>query len=327
MVSDNLSSTHDRADGVPLDWFDILERGYKGKNETLRSYYFTELAVLRAFHDGKIGPDEAALAITRPISESPMVVLGTYNDDVLALVPLWTLYTKALDEWPSSRVQDLINLGLAISKVPDNIHQGEATDDNYEPLTWKDLPYFHMAWSDAHWKCPEIILKEEMDGASKHQARDVYVRQQKVEAQLVAAGLLGWHVASRVLYHALKRENAITGQKTLDGGGKEEETKRMMSKERDELGPLDFHIVAEGYWIEYVGDRVYSSLVQKEVEEETRSAESEGQYQLSRPLKRWDYLIDHFQMAATNALDKSTREMAKATIKRMERIREEARAV
>ncbi|SPJ78616.1 uncharacterized protein FTOL_07006 [Fusarium torulosum] len=316
-------------DGLPLYWFDKLERGYKGKNETLRSYYFTELAVLRAFHDGKIGPDEAAPAITRPISESPMLVLGTYNDDVLALVPLWTLYTKALDEWPSSRIQDLINLGLAISKLLDKIHQGEATDDNYEPMTWKDLPYFHMAWSDAHWKCPAYILKEEMDGAAKHQARDVYVRQQKVEAQLVAAGLLGWHVAGRVLYHALKQESAIPGQKTLDEGGEEEEeeTKRIMSKERDEIGPLDFHIVAEDYWIEYVGDRVYSSLVQKELEEETRRSESEGQHQPSQPLKRWEYLIDHFQRAATNALDSSTREMAKATIKRMERIREEARAV
>jgi hypothetical protein len=276
-----------------------------------------------------MGPDEAALAITRPISESPMLVLDTYNDDVLALVPLWTLYTKALDEWPSSRIQDLINLGLAISKVPDKIHQGEATDDNYEPLTWKDLPYFHMAWSDAHWKSPEYILKEEMDGAAKHQARDVYIRQQKVEAQLVAAGLLGWHVADRVLYHALKRENATPEQKALDEAGEEEEdeTKRMMSKDRDELGPLDFHVVAEGYWIECVGDRVYSSLVQEELQEETRRSQSDGQYQPYQPLKRWDYLIDHFQMAATNAVDSSTREMAKATIKRMEKIREEAKAV
>jgi hypothetical protein len=283
---------------------------------------------LRAFYEGRIGPDEAAFSITRPISESPKLVLGTYDDDVLALVPLWTLYTKALDEWPYSRIQDLIDLGLSISKLPDKIHQGEATDENNEPLTWKDLPYFHMAWSDAHWKFPAYILKEEMDGAAKYQARDVYVRQQKVAARLVAAGLLGWHVADPVLYHARKRENAIPGQMTLNEGDEEEEdeVKRMMSKERDELGPLDFHIVAEGYWMEYVGDRVYLSLVEKELEE-TRRSESDNQYQPSRPLKSWDYMIDHFQMAATNALDSSTREMAKAAIKRMERIREEARAV
>ncbi|KAH6963273.1 hypothetical protein DER45DRAFT_640825 [Fusarium avenaceum] len=306
-------------------WFDNLERGYKGKNETLRNYYFAELAVLRAFYDGRVGVDEAAFAITRPISESSKLVLDTYDDDVLALVPLWIMYTKALDEWPYSRIQDLIDLGLSISNLPDKIHQGEATDENNEPLTWKDLPYFHMAWSDAHWKFPEYILKEEMDGAAKYQARDIYIRQQKVAARLVAAGLLGWHVADPVLCRARKRENAIPGQRTLNEGDEEEEEVRMMSKERGELGSLDFHIVAEGYWMKYVGDRVYSSLVEEELEE-TRRSMSDDQYQFSRPLKLWDCMIDHFQMAATNALDGSTREMAKATIKRMERIREEARA-
>ncbi|KIL85916.1 hypothetical protein FAVG1_10885 [Fusarium avenaceum] len=130
---------------VLLDWFDTLDRGYKGKNETLQSYHFVELAVLRAFYDGKVGAYEAVFTITKPISESSKIVLDTYNDDVLALVSLWTLYIKVLDEWPYSRIQDLIDLGLSILKLPDKIHQGEATDEKNEPLTWKNFSYFHKA--------------------------------------------------------------------------------------------------------------------------------------------------------------------------------------
>ncbi|KAM0237035.1 hypothetical protein ACHAP5_009133 [Fusarium lateritium] len=315
---------------MSLDWFDKLESSYKGKNETLRSYYFTELAVLRAFHDGKIGPDEAAFAITRPVSESPLLALGTYDDDVMALVPLWTLYTKALDEWPSSRMQDLINLGLAISKIPDKIHQGEVTDEDDEPLTWKDLPYFHMAWSDAHWKFPEDILKENMGSTARHQACETYVKKQKVEAQLISAGILGWNRALRMLYHVYERENdgrdEHHGQKEKGG----EEGKMIMMEEREELGQEDLNIIAEGYWIEHLGDRLYSSLAQNEPRWEICDSRVREVFDQSRPDKAvnpWDYWMNQFSMAAIKSSDSFTREMAKATIKRMERIRDEANAV
>ncbi|KAM0257623.1 hypothetical protein ACHAPA_011655 [Fusarium lateritium] len=315
------------------DWFDKLESSYKGKNETLRSYYFTELAILRAVHGGKIGPNEAALAITRPISESPILVLGTYSDDLLALVPLWTLYTKALDEWPSSRTQDLIDLGLAISKVPDKIHQGETTDDNYEPLTWKDLPYFHMVWSDAHWEFPEDILKENMESSARHQACEVYIKQQKIEAQLVAAGMLGWNRALRALYHVFEREkddgNEHRGQK-MQNEKDGEEGKMIMMEGGEELRQEDLNIRAEGYWVEYLGDRLYSSLKQNEPRWEICNSPVQEMFDQSRPGKAinpWDYWMDQFYIAATESSDSSTREMAKATVERMERIRDKANAV
>ncbi|KAI1063175.1 hypothetical protein LB507_005537 [Fusarium sp. FIESC RH6] len=180
----------------------------KSKNETLRGYLYTEIDVLKSFHDGELGYDEAAHAITRPASESPVPKLDTYEDEIHVICHLWRLLEDALVEWPSTRTPDLIKLCLAISKVPDKIHKGEATDDDYQPMVWEGLPYFGMVWTDAHWMDPHEILEEQknMDVAARRQARDVYVKQQNAEAQPVMAEILLWRTACWAITYALERE-------------------------------------------------------------------------------------------------------------------------
>ncbi|KAF4429580.1 Conidial development fluffy [Fusarium acutatum] len=289
-------------------WFEEQLTRYNTKNVTLQGYFSKELAALKAFHDGETGPDEAAHAITRPACESPVVKLGGYADELVVVCGLWFLYTNALDEWPSSRTQDLINLGLAISKVPDKIHQGEAIDDDEEPLTWRDHPYFHMEWSDAHWMFPEQILQKGMDIDARREAYDGYIKKQIVEAKLVAAGILPWHRACSAFLHALEQDedsgNANDRQRMRDSADGEGEAKNIIKGEEG-IGQQDFDIVAESYWIEHVGDRLYSSLTLKEPRDKPPkswrldASDNKNQHQVGEPLAKCQLaVVSWFQLAS-----------------------------
>jgi len=314
------------AEGAPPAWFDEQRTRYKSTNDTLLGYLYTEIDVLKSFHDRKLGCDEAAHAITRPICESPVPELGTYEDEIHALCHLWRLYKDALVEWPSTRTQELIKLGVAISKTPDIVHNGEATDDDEQPLTWECLPYFSMVWTDAHWMLPKHILKKKKDIAARRRARDVYIKQQKVEAQLVMAEILGWRTACHAIIYTLEREDGEDenhGQKKRD----ESEPTEMEIKEKGLLEEKDFEIPAAGCWIEHAGEKLYSRLVQDEPRKEPRDWElwdGMRQHQFSQSLDRWDYWMDRFRVAATEFSDDYTREMAGEALERTERIKKEA---
>lgn len=326
MVDTDYYSLIEDANGVPPAWFDEQRNCCKSKHDMLLGCLYKEIDLLKSFHDGELGCDETAYAITRPICESPVPKLGTYEDEIIALCHLWRLYKDALIEWPSARTRDLINLGVAISKVPGKIHNGEATDDDYQPMTWGNLPYFHMVWTDAHWMFPDDILERKKDVSAMRRARYVYIKQQNIEAQLVMAGILAWGTACRAIIYALEREDG-EGEDHGQKKGDKSEPAEMEVKEKGLLDEKDFEIPAAACWIEHAGERLYSRLVEDEPRKEPRDWElwdGMRQHQFSQSLDRWAYWMDRFRLAARECSDEYTRERARVSVERMERIKRDA---
>lgn len=176
-----------RLETIDEEWFSHqitlqAQRHYK-------SVYAAEVSALQDFYNKTTTTEQAAKAITKPISNAAIEETGDYSSAAVALCQLWSLFENALIEWPSSRTPDLIALMVAMSKVEDLIHQGKATDDDEKPLSWERLPFFHMVWSDAFWRTPGQIVRQCTDETSKQHERDVYIKQQDVEARLVAVGI------------------------------------------------------------------------------------------------------------------------------------------
>ena len=173
---------------IDEQWFEAQLKRYE-KN-AYKECYGEEVAALKDFYNGKTNAEQAATAITQPISKSPIQDSGGYSDDAVALHHLWTLFKNALIEWPSSRTPDLVALLSAMTKVTDAIHRGELLDDTDEkPEPWAELPWFRMIWSDAFWRTPGQIARQAEDAASRKHECEVYIKQQDVEARLVATGI------------------------------------------------------------------------------------------------------------------------------------------
>jgi hypothetical protein len=174
---------------VPHQWFEA-QLSRHPKDVVHKICLEAEVAALEDFHDCKTNIDEAAKAITYPISNSSIQDLGGYSDDAIALCHLWNLVINALIEWPSSRTPDLVGLLSAMSKVTDPIHWGQLLNDHDEyQCPWSQLPYLTMYWRDDFWMTPGQISRRVTDAAGRSHARAVHVKQQDVEAQLVAAGI------------------------------------------------------------------------------------------------------------------------------------------
>jgi hypothetical protein len=169
-------------------WFELQLNRYK--HNAYKACYSEEVAALKAFYNSETSIEQAATAITRPISNSSIQDLGGYSDDAVAICQLWNLLRYALIEWPHSRTTDLVALLSAMTKVTDLVHRGELLDDDDKPLLWVDHPFFHMVWSDAFWRTPGQVARQATDARSRVHARNVYIKQQDVEARLVAAGIL-----------------------------------------------------------------------------------------------------------------------------------------
>jgi hypothetical protein len=168
-------------------WFESQLNRYE-KN-AYKACYDEEVAALKAFYSGETSIEQAATAITRPISNSPIQDLGGYSDDAIAICQLWNLFRYALIEWPHSRTADLVALISATTRVAEPIHRGELLDDDEKQLSWAEHPFFHMVWSDAFWRTPGQIARQATDGAARQHEMEVYIKQQDVEARLVAAGI------------------------------------------------------------------------------------------------------------------------------------------
>jgi hypothetical protein len=151
-----------------------------------KACYSQEVVALKDFYHDKTSLELAATAITQPISNSPVQDLGGYSDDAVALGQLWILMKNALIEWPAARTADLVVLLSAMTKITEPIHRGDVLDDDEKPYSWADLPWFHMVWSDAFWRTSGQIARQATDETSKLE-REVYIKQQDVEARLVAA--------------------------------------------------------------------------------------------------------------------------------------------
>lgn len=161
----------DSAKSVSPKWFDeqLTRRVYT--SPFLKGFLDTQVAALEAYHAGVLSPQDAAKRITQPITDAPVPDPGTYSDEISAVVLLWRLLIDALVEWPSSRTRDLIRILAAVSRIPDALHCGQATNDDNEQLVWSDMPYIGLTWYDVTWMQPDEIVRRTPDPEARQQAR------------------------------------------------------------------------------------------------------------------------------------------------------------
>lgn len=299
---------------VPASWFEAQLTRYSTRTDILRDRYLSaEIKALKSLHDGASSATEAAQAIARPISTTPVPSIGTSSDAIVPVTQLWRLFKDALVEWPTNSTQDLVALGVAISELPDHLHRGEALDDDDErkSLVWKDLPYIHMVWRDAHWQRPIDLVEKCKDDEARRHARDVYLKQQDVEAQLVAADLFQYKLAFREvitdLEIARKPEDKGDHNPATDGDFEPLE--------------LDFHIPAAARWIKHNGRGMYVSLVEKELKDLPRNSIPKGARHFERQADRWQFWERRFgDVARDEKADGSTRQEAQAGLDTMKAI-------
>ncbi|KAI1811060.1 hypothetical protein GGS20DRAFT_564788 [Poronia punctata] len=207
--------------------------------------------------------------------------------------------TTALVEWPSSRTQDLVSLLVAITKVPGHIHRGEALDDEGKPRSWRRLPWIEMVWYDAHWMQPGMITRRASDDADRTRRRDIYVKIQNVESQLVAAGLFQWKHAFQYLIRALEKEPGPSDEVEAGNDG-----------EADGQLKLDFHIPAAACWIQHNGKRLYDGLVNDELRGLNKRDIPSVARHFDHPLDRWEFWRNRFMKIRKNESDSFVKEAA-----------------
>lgn len=91
---------------VPTTNYSLVPEGhqvpnYRGESEFVEFFKSTlaeEIAALQAFYLYQTSPDEAAQAISRPISNSSAPNLGDYGPEIVALCNLWDVLVDALIE-------------------------------------------------------------------------------------------------------------------------------------------------------------------------------------------------------------------------------------
>lgn len=299
---------------VPTSWFEAQLSRYDTRSDILRDAYLSpEINALKDFHDGNASPEQAAQAITRPITTSSVPSVGTSSDEIVAVTQLWRLYKDALVEWPSSRTRDLIQLGAAISKSREQLHRGEALNEDdpaKKPLAWEDLPGFGMVWRDAHWQQPiDLVEKCKSDDERKH-ARDVYLKEQDVEAQLVSKDLMQYKLAFRAVITDLE-----VAKKPEERGNHDP------AKDGDfESLELDFHIPAAARWIKHSGQRMYVSIVEKGLKDLDENDIPRGAKHFDKAADRWQYWKQRFEDVLRDAPDDFTKGEAHAAIDTMEAI-------
>ena len=240
---------------VPQAWFDaqVNQQRHNTAHEDLRSFH-DEVRVLRAYHDRELQADTAAVAITRPLTTSPIPKLGGYSDDAIPLCHLWELLVNALVEWPSRRTADLVELLICISKVPGQIHLGEALNDDDNPRSWNSIPFFTMVWSDTHWMRPGMLTRRASTLATRRRQRAIYIKQQDVEARLVSAGLLDRQRAFMYLANALERKPGPDDHLEAENDGL-----------ADGQLKLDFHVPVAAAWIRHNARMLYDDLGDEEL--------------------------------------------------------------
>ena len=280
---------------IPQQWFDDL-----------KCFDKEEVIALQAWHDGKITLEEAARAITRPVVDTPLPELDSYDNRYAALYQLCQLLINALTEWPSARTPELILLLNAISRVSGGVHRGAATDADEMPYSMVNLPYFHPILAENHWEDPSDIVKETTEEATRASRRRLYLKQQDVEAQLIAADiyLLGdckWVI--KYLIHAL--ESKVDPSDEVDPN--------------DPYGPvkLDFHIPAVASWIRHNGRKVYNSLLRDDMMDWKESDIPAAAMQFEQPVQRWLFWEKRLQGVAETGSDEDTRVAATLAVKYM----------
>jgi hypothetical protein len=288
-------------------WFDARKQRPVQKDDPgLRRCLDSEVDALRDFHDGRTDAVEAAHAITRQISTSPSPDLGGYSDQTIAVTTLWSVIIKALMEWPSARIPDLLKLLSEIGKLPDRLHNGEVIGDRGEKLDWSHFPWFAMAWNDgttANLQPGQIYLKCP-DGEPLVMARRIYLKSKDIEAQLVAQNTLG--ISKQMIQNIIR---AL--EKDID-----QSDEQLASSESTGFTQvkLDFQIPAMCSLFKFNRDKIYKEVVQDGLKDWTPRQIPDEAKQFKDGAERWSFWKRRLGELAEGDFDDQVKVAAKATL-------------
>lgn len=266
---------------------------------------------MKAFHDGNMNADEAALSLTHPLSVSSIPASGGYSDDFLAVANLWRVIVAAVMKWPSTRVPDIFRLLYAIARAPDNLHKGEAVDDEGEKLTWAKFPYFGMIWHESMGADmrPGQICRQYSDSTLLALARKLYLKMKDAEAQLVANDVLTMNKAMiQLIIQALEKEIDQSDEQLAP----DEATGSSQVK-------LDFHIPAASYMFKYNAGAVHEQVVTKGLGDWTKRQLPDGARDFQNGAETWSFWRKRLEQLSQGTADDEVKVAAQASLEYMSR--------
>lgn len=297
--------------GVDPAWFEQQkQRSVQSHDPSLRDWLAAQVNALEAFHDARMDFDEAALFMTYPLSVSPVPALGGYSDEILAICNLWRVIIAALIEWPSTRIPEIFTLLGAIAKTPDNIHQGEAVDDEGEKLAWATLPYFGMVWHEstgADFQPGQICRQYSESASGVLQARKLYLKIKEIEAQLVVKHILTMNKAMiRYIIRALEKE--------IDQGDEQLAPNEATGYEQVKL---DFHIPAVSFMFKYNVREVYEQVVTKGLKDWTKRQLPGEAREFKNGAEWWSYWRKRLEELSQGDADDEVKTAARKSLENM----------
>ncbi|KAI4628470.1 hypothetical protein J4E83_003020 [Alternaria metachromatica] len=291
-------------------WFERQkQRPVESHDPSLRDWLATEVDALKAYHDGHITADEAALSMTHPLSTSPVPALGGYADHLLAVDNLWGVIIDALMEWPSTRVPEIFTLLDAIAKAPGKIHKGEALNHVGEQLTWAKFPYFGMAWDESTGADiqPGQICRQYSDATLLALARKSYLKGKDIEAQLVAKHVLKMDEAMiKLIIRALEKE--------IDQSDEQLATDEATAYDQIKL---DFHIPAVSFMLKYNGRKIYDKVVTKGLGDWSRGQIPDEAREFQNGAERWSFWRRRLEELSQGDFDDEVKAAAQASLEYM----------
>jgi hypothetical protein len=295
---------------VDTAWFERRKQSPVQKNDpSLRDWLVKQVDALKAFHDGHMTAEEAALSMTHPVSVSPVPDLGGYCDQILAVCNLWRVFIPALMEWPSARVPDIFTLLDAIGKAPGDPHKGESDDGDGDKLTWAQFPYFGFSWYErtrADFQ-PGQICRRYSDPALLASAQKVYLQLKDMEAQLVAAHVmpLNYRMIHRIIW-ALEKEidRSDEGVAPCEATG-------------DRQIRLDWHIPAVSFMFKYNERALYEKVVTKGLEDWTKGQLAALPRQYQTGAERWSFWKKRLEELSKGDASDEVKAAAEASLEHM----------
>ena len=293
---DRFTLPNEAQHSVNPEWFDAKKQSLVYHDDaSLRDGLTKAADALRAFHDGQMDAEQAALAITHPISTSPVPALGGYSDGILAVCNVWRIIIAALVEWPPARTPDLFALLEAMAKVPDNLHRGEVIGDDGEKLTWSKFPYFAFTWreSTAADLQPGQIYRQCPDAASLASALRLYLRLKDIEAQLVSKHVLGWNKQMiQFIIRALEKDIDDSDEQVASN----EATGYKQVK-------LDFSIPAIAVMFKYNRNEIYDQVVKDGLRDWTQRQMPDEAREFKDGAERWSFWKNRLADLAQDGAD------------------------
>ncbi|KAF2857429.1 hypothetical protein K470DRAFT_260834 [Piedraia hortae CBS 480.64] len=280
-------------------WFDKLKDCCEELPD-LQEWLSQEVDVLKSFYFGEKNTEDAAYAITRPISTNPVPkVEYSYTPQLVALDSLWSIILSTLLACPENRVEDMFNLLDAISKIPDKMHKGEAKNPaNNELLTWKGIPYFGAALHEFYYPEPGVAHDKYKDDPKELESeRRTYLEMQDLTARIIAHGIfLPSYTDIVYIIRCLEQKDDAKDVGEPFFGIK-----------------FDFEIPAMAYRFRSYGKEIYRMVVKSDTVETgwTSQEEPEGVKKFDNGQQRWDFWKKRFTEMAENYDDENVRKAAK----------------